>query len=118
MRPDRRRPHARLGPTFFEAYRRYDLALWRWPVHFGILCVKMSRDEFLQELDEILEMPAGTLKGTEKLAELNRWDSAALLGFIALVDTHNGMRVSARQIVGCTTVDDLLALAKVGNGAN
>lgn len=73
----------------------------------------MTRQEFLLELDEILEMPAGTLKGPEKLEELEQWNSVALIGFIALADTNNGTRISPRQSVNCATIADLLALARV-----
>lgn len=73
----------------------------------------MSRSEFLRSLDEILELGPGTLKGPEPLAEFPFWDSTAVMSFIALVDTHNGSRLAARDISRCDTVDDLLALAKV-----
>ena len=73
----------------------------------------MTRQEFLSELDGILELPPGTLQGPEKLEEL-KWDSTALMGFIALVDTDSGQRVAPRQTVACTTVNDLLGLAKIG----
>jgi hypothetical protein len=73
----------------------------------------MTRDEFLIEMDAILDLPAGTLKGPEKLAELEQWNSMALLGFLALVDTNNGLRLSQRQVVLCSTVADLLSLATV-----
>jgi len=76
----------------------------------------MTRKEFLLELDSILDLMAGTLKGPEKLEELEMWDSTALIGFIALADTNNGVRISPRQIVNCLTVNDLLELAKVAGG--
>jgi hypothetical protein len=73
----------------------------------------MTRNEFLLELDEILELPAGSLKGPEKLEELGQWDSTAVIGYMALADANNGTRVSPRQIANCATVEDLLDLAKV-----
>jgi hypothetical protein len=73
----------------------------------------MSRDEFLLELDELLELPQGTLGGSEKLENLENWNSTALIGFIALADTNNGIRISPRQIVKCATIADLLQLAGV-----
>jgi len=78
--------------------------------------MQMTRKEFLLELDSILDLMAGTLKGPEKLEELEMWDSTALIGFIALADTNNGVRISPRQIVNCLTVNDLLELAKVAGG--
>ena len=78
----------------------------------------MTREEFLAELEEILELPAGTVKGPEKLEDLEQWNSVAMIGFIALADTNNGTRISPRQIVNCATVEDLLKLAKVDGALN
>jgi acyl carrier protein len=73
----------------------------------------MTRDEFLLEMDEILGQPAGTLRGEEKLEELENWDSTSLITLIALADTNNGVHISPDQIVNCSTVADLLRLAGV-----
>jgi hypothetical protein len=73
----------------------------------------MTRNEFLLELDEVMETPPGSLKGTEKIEDLEGWNSTAMIGFIALADTNNGARISPRDILKCSTVNDLLALAKV-----
>jgi acyl carrier protein len=78
----------------------------------------MTREEFLLQLDEVLELPAGSLRGPEKLEDLEHWDSSAMIGFIALADDHNGKRLSPRQIVDCATVDDLLRLAQVPGGSS
>ena len=72
----------------------------------------MNRDEFLLEMDEILDLPAGTLRGHEKLEELQNWDSTSLITFIALAETNNGVSISPGQIVTCSTVADLLRLAQ------
>jgi hypothetical protein len=78
-----------------------------------IVEIAMTREEFLLELDGILETPAGTLKGSEKLEDLEQWNSTALMGFIALADTNNGARISPRQVVNCVAINDLLKLAGV-----
>jgi acyl carrier protein len=78
----------------------------------------MTREEFLLQLDEVLELPAGSLRGPEKLGELEQWNSSAMIGFIALADDHNGVRLSPRQIVDCATVEDLLKLARVFGGSS
>ena len=72
----------------------------------------MTRTEFLLEMDEILDLPAGTLRGHEKLEDLQNWDSTSLITFIALAETNNGVSVSPGQIVTCSTVADLLRLAQ------
>jgi len=71
----------------------------------------MTREEFLLEMDEILGLPARTLRGEEKLEDLENWDSTSLITLIALADTNNGVRISLGEIVNCSTVADLLRLA-------
>jgi acyl carrier protein len=63
-------------------------------------------------LDELLELPAGTLKGPERLEDLEHWDSLAMVSFIALADEHFEVAVSPRLFANCNTVDDLLGLIK------
>ena len=78
----------------------------------------MKRQEFLLELDEVLEMPAGTLKGPERLEGLEQWTSTAMIGFVALADMNNGIRISPRQLVDCSTIEDLLKVAQVDCNAD
>jgi acyl carrier protein len=73
----------------------------------------MTREEFLAELDELVELPPGTLKGPESLESLDQWTSMAIVGFLALADTYNGTKLGPTQIAKCSTVDDLLKLARV-----
>jgi hypothetical protein len=78
----------------------------------------MTRNEFLLEMDEILGLPAGTLRGNEKLEELENWDSTSLITFIALADANSGVSISPAQIVNCSTVADLLRLARTEGSAS
>ena len=75
--------------------------------------ITMTRTEFLKSFDTILELPEGTLKGTEKLEDLENWNSLAMIDFIALADTNNGVKLATLQIAKSETVADLLKLAKV-----
>jgi acyl carrier protein len=75
-----------------------------------------SRD-LLLEIDKILGLRPGTLKGDERLDELENWDSTALISFVALAEGENGVQISPVQIVGCSTVDDLLRLAVLQGSA-
>ena len=72
----------------------------------------MEKQEFLTSMDELVELPAGTLNGTEEIADLEGWNSMAMIGFIALA-AGNGANVAPRQIAGSRTVADLMTLAKV-----
>jgi acyl carrier protein len=78
----------------------------------------MTQSEFLNELDEILGLPAGTVRADQKLDELENWDSMALISFIVLAETHSNVSILPDQIVTCSTVADLLGLAQIrANGA-
>jgi acyl carrier protein len=65
---------------------------------------------FYRRLDEILDIPAGTVKGGDPLNGFDGWDSMAILGFIALADENYGATIPAKRIPTCRTVDDLAGL--------
>ena len=71
----------------------------------------MTSQDLLLEVDKILGLRPGTLRGHERLDELENWDSTALISFVALAEGQNGVQISPVQIVSCSTVDDLLRLA-------
>jgi hypothetical protein len=73
----------------------------------------MGRDEFLKSVDEILELPPGTLQGPEELDDYPLWDSTAMISFMALADSNNGTHLSPRELGASKTIADLLRLAKV-----
>jgi acyl carrier protein len=73
----------------------------------------MTKTEFLKAFDTILELPEGTLTGSEELESLENWNSLAMIDFIALADNNNGAKLSALQIARSETVSDILELAKV-----
>ena len=71
----------------------------------------MGKEAFLAQLEELLEQPAGTLKGPELVGSLEGWDSLAVMSFIAMMDEHYSLNVATKDIVACKTVDDLAKLA-------
>jgi acyl carrier protein len=71
----------------------------------------MTKQEFLLLIDELLEEAPGTLSGTERLQELEMWDSMTALGFIALLDEKFNVIVSGDDLSNCKTVNDLIQLA-------
>jgi acyl carrier protein len=72
----------------------------------------MNRKEFIEKIEDIIEVEPGDLTGEEELADLEDWDSLAVMGFIAMVDTNFGMTIEAAKIGECKTVNDLLALVQ------
>jgi acyl carrier protein len=78
----------------------------------------VDRETFLLEIDEILGLRAGTLRGDEKLEDLQNWDSTALIGVIALAESVAERQISPEHVVGCSTVRDLLKLAGVESSSS
>jgi hypothetical protein len=76
----------------------------------------MNREEFLLQMDEILGLRAGTLRGDERLEDLKNWDSTALIGMVVLAETANSAEITPDQVIGCSTVADILRLAGVEEG--
>jgi acyl carrier protein len=70
----------------------------------------MERHEFLLSLDEVVELEPGTLKGDEKLEDLDGWNSLAVISFIALADEKCGISLQPSKIANCKTIADLIAL--------
>ncbi len=73
----------------------------------------MTKADFLRELDEMLELAPGTLSGDEALADVEGWDSLAVISFIALVDEKLNLVVEGEKLARAKTVADLLDIAGV-----
>jgi acyl carrier protein len=59
-----------------------------------------------------MELEPGTLKGDERLEDLDDWNSLGVIGFMAFVNENFGVILSPKRIAACTTVNDLIALSK------
>lgn len=70
----------------------------------------LTKAEFYMELETLLEMERGSIKGTESLADLPNWDSMAILAFIALADMKLHEVASPASLTACRTVPDLAHL--------
>lgn len=77
-----------------------------------------TREEFLLEIDELLGLRPGTLRGDESLENLPNWDSTALIGLIAMAESMSDMHISPNEILGCSTVADLMKLAHVDGSSS
>lgn len=70
----------------------------------------MTKQEYIAELEFILETQAGELTEATRLDDLSGWDSTSHLGMIALLD-RLGIRADVEEIRNSQTVDDLIRLA-------
>jgi acyl carrier protein len=66
--------------------------------------------DFIQNLENMLELQPGALQANTSLADITVWDSMAAVGFLALADQTYGKAVSPAAIKTCKTVSDLAAL--------
>lgn len=72
----------------------------------------MNKQEFIAEIAEVMEMEDEELRGEDALEDLADWDSMAVMGFIAMVDSNFGTTIKAAKINECKTVNDLVALVE------
>ncbi len=72
----------------------------------------IERTAFYLAIDELLEIPSGSINSATQLAELEAWDSLAVISFIAMADKRYGVSLPAKAIAACRSVDDLAALVE------
>jgi acyl carrier protein len=70
----------------------------------------VDRTEFYATLDDILELPIGTIKGGETLESLGTWDSLAVVSYIATCNGLFGVVLHGDRVRACSTVGDLVNL--------
>lgn len=61
-------------------------------------------------LEEMMELDEGTLTPQTRLADLEEWDSIAVISFIALVDDEFDKIIKGSQIKEFQTIADALAV--------
>jgi len=70
----------------------------------------MNKQEFLNKIEEILELDSDTLKGDETLSDFEEWDSLAFLSVIAMADEEFNIVIEGDKLENIQTVSDLLSL--------
>jgi acyl carrier protein len=70
----------------------------------------MTRHEFLRLIDQVLEVPTGTLQPGDSFQQHESWTSLAFLGLIAVVDEELGVTLSPAAVLKCTSLEQLMDL--------
>ena len=70
----------------------------------------MDLSEFVAELEELFELPPGSLSLSSVIEETPGWGSLKFLCLIGLIDDQYGVTLKPKQIHQCTTIADLYAL--------
>jgi acyl carrier protein len=68
----------------------------------------MKRDELLRQLESLVEVKPGTLRGPEELSALPGWDSLTQVSFVVIVERAIGIKPTVKQMADCRTVQDLV----------
>ena len=66
----------------------------------------MTTNEFYRGFETVLEMPSGTIGGTESPADLADWDSMAKTSFIVIADGEFGAFVQLERLAARKTVHE------------
>lgn len=72
--------------------------------------VSVSKESFYRKMDVLLNVPKGSVGGSQELRTLKSWDSLTILEFIVLADEQYQSNVQPGDIADCKTVDDLAEL--------
>ncbi len=71
----------------------------------------MTREEFITELEEIFQLDEGTLNLSQKLEDMEEWDSMAALALIGLFDSMLSKELPADEITKFETIEDIIKFA-------
>lgn len=69
----------------------------------------MDQAEFIQLVEDTIEVRSGTVSLEDNLSDID-WDSLADIIFIAAIDEKFGVTLDAERLAASTTPRDLLAL--------
>jgi acyl carrier protein len=71
----------------------------------------VTRAEFYATIDDILDLPPGTITGTETLKELPAtWDSLAIVSYIAACNGLFGIVLSGEKVKATKSIAELMEL--------
>jgi len=70
----------------------------------------VNKSEFYATIDDILELPIGTIKGDELLTSLPTWDSLAVVSYIATCNGLFGVVIPGDNVKKSRSIQDLVAL--------
>jgi acyl carrier protein len=71
---------------------------------------KTVDEEFIRGIEAALQVPSGSLNGTESLTELKELDSMAIVEVMAFIDEKYGVSLFPKAFRECGTLADLFQL--------
>ena len=73
---------------------------------------KMTRDEFLTEMQDVLQTE-DVLNAETVLSDLAEWDSLAMMATMAFLDKNFGIKVGLKDFKEMSTIADIMGKAGV-----
>lgn len=70
----------------------------------------MTKQDFLRQLEEDLEITSISLTANTAIAEIDEWDSLASMTTLAIIDEHFGLDVDISKMNNLETIDDILKI--------
>jgi acyl carrier protein len=67
----------------------------------------MDRAALYLDIEQLLQLPAGTISGDQLLKKVPRWDSFAVVSFIVMAQNAYGVALKPDRIMACETFDSL-----------
>lgn len=68
----------------------------------------MTREDIIREIEDVLDVQAGTLKEDIQLSDIPEYDSMTKLSLIVMCDDEFEKKLTGERIVEFSTVKDIL----------
>ena len=75
----------------------------------------VNNENFVEALNDLLEVDSSTLDPNIELESLGQWDSLTIVSLIALIDQYFNKKVSGDDIFCCHSLSDLRRLIDTDN---
>lgn len=72
----------------------------------------MKTSEFLNEIENELGLPSGTIKVEDFFRKTKYWDSLAEIAFLAMIEEKLGVNITPVQMKEQNTIQDIVNLLK------
>lgn len=73
---------------------------------------EMNEQEFIANMEELLETDPGSIGLATQLDSLSQWDSLAFVSFLAMADSKYGVRVTPTELHQSQSIADLMKLVE------
>lgn len=70
----------------------------------------MTKQEFLTQLEEDLEISSVSLTPDTSIEEIEEWDSLAALTTVAIIDEHFGLDFSVSEMNNISSMNDIFRI--------